>query len=392
MSESFDAGPMLRNRSRKGTGTRRRLLILVLLLLAVAAIPLWRMRPQHGARPAAGGQAAPVAVVSDTVLAEQDWQDRLQAFGQLRAQQGAELSAPVAGIVGEIDFSSGEEVKAGTVLLRLRLYDDEAKLQQLQALVSLWQANVARDQKQFQAQAISRATLDLDDANLRQFQAQVAAQAQVIEQKNVRAPFSGKLGIRQVDLGQYLPPGTVATSIQALDRLYCDFNVVQRDAASVRPGQAVRLTVDAWPDRSFPATVLAIDSRVDPQNRMAQVRATLDNRDRALLPGMFAVAHLDVGAPRRVVSVPQGAVSFSPYGDFVYELTPLPGHPGRYTAASRVVRLGQTQGDRVVVEDGVKPGDRIVTAGAFKLRDGAVVTVNNSVPVPDALHPAVREE
>ncbi|MBE7211770.1 MAG: efflux RND transporter periplasmic adaptor subunit [Gluconacetobacter diazotrophicus] len=367
--------------------TRKRVFLLLLLVLAVAAWPLWRWHPW---RPAAAPAAAEApVVVSDTVLAEGDWQGRLQAFGQLRAVQGADLSAPVAGIVGEIDFKSGEEVKAGTVLLRLRLYDDQAKLQQLQALVSLWQANVARDEKQFAAQAISRATLDLDDANLRQFQAQVAAQAQVIEQKIVRAPFDGKLGIRQVDLGQYLPPGTVLTSIEALDKVYVDFNVVQQDAARVRPGQAVQVTVDAWPGRFFAATVIALDSRVDPQSRMASVRAELDNRDRALLPGMFAVAHLDVGGVRRVVTVPQGAVSFSPYGDFVYVLTPRAGHPGQFVATSQVVRLGETQGDRVVATGGLKAGDRIVTAGGFKLRSGMTVTVDNRVGVPDSPNPVV---
>ncbi|MBE7190587.1 efflux RND transporter periplasmic adaptor subunit, partial [Jatrophihabitans endophyticus] len=171
-----------------------------------------------------------------------------------------------------------------------------------------------------------------------------------------------------------------------------DFNVVQQDAARVRAGQTAQVTVDAWPGRTFQARVIALDSRIDPQNRMAAVRAELDNRDRALLPGMFAVAHLDIGAERRVVTVPQGAVSFSPYGDFVYVLSPKTGQPGQFVATSQVVKLGETAGDRVVVSEGLRSGQRIVTAGGFKLRSGASVTIDDRVQPPDAFAPSVVEE
>ncbi len=373
--------------------TRSRVTILLLAVLA-AAYPVWRLS-QRLAVPvaaAAAQKAEPPLAVSDLVVRPQPWQGRIKAYGQVRAVQGAGLSSPVAGIVDEIDFRSGQEVKAGTVLLRLRLYDDPAKLQQLQAEVSLYSANLARDQKQFTAQAISHATLDLDTANLRSFQAEVAAQQQQIDEKIVRAPFAGRLGIREVDLGQYLPPGTAVTTLEALDPIFVDFAVPQQQVGAVRPGVPVDVTVDAYPGRVFHAHVQALDNRIDTQSRMASVRAGLDNADHALLPGMFAVAQLDVGAARRELAVPQAAISFNPYGDFVYVLTPKSGSPGVLVATSRVVTLGETRGDRIVVTGGLHAGDTIVTAGQFKLRSGAAVMIDNRMEPGDALAPQPREE
>ena len=376
--------------------TRTRVLLLLLLVLAIAAYPAWRIAHRAAAPAQAAQEAEPPQTVSDIVVHPQPWQDRMKAYGQVRAVQGADLSAQVPGIVDEIDFQSGQDVKAGTVLLRLRLYDDPAKLQQLQAEVALYTTNLQRDQKQFEAQAVSHATLDLDTANLRSYQAQVAAQAQAMEEKIVRAPFSGHLGIREVDLGQYLPPGTAVTTLQALDPIYVDFSVPQQQVGDIRPGRPVEVGVDTYPGRVFHAAVQALDSRIDAQSRMVSVRASLDNRDHALLPGMFAVAHLDLGPTREVLAVPQTAVSFNPYGDFVYVLTPQPGQaPGKppvYLATSRVVALGETQGDRVVVVSGLHDGDTVVTAGQIKLRSGAAVVIDNRVQPPDALSPNPPEE
>ncbi len=377
---------------RNATMTRMRVYLLLLLVLAAAAYPAWLVAHRAGA-PAATAQAAePAQTVSDIVVHPQPWQDRLKAFGQTRAVQGAELSASVPGIVDEIDFQSGQDVKAGTVLLRLRLYDDPAKLQQLQAEVALYNTNLARDQKQFEAQAVSHATLDLDTANLRSFQAQVAAQSQAMDEKIVRAPFNGRLGIREVDLGQYLPPGTAVTTLQALDPIYVDFSVPQQQVGAIHPGGAVDVGVDTYPGRVFHATVQALDSRIDAQSRMVSVRASLGNRDHALLPGMFAVAHLDLGPARSVLAVPQTAISFNPYGDFVYVLTPKPGTPGVLVATSCVVTLGETQGDRVVVLSGLHDGDTVVTAGQIKLRSGAAVVIDNRVQPPNALSPNLPDE
>ena len=378
------------------TRTRRAAPILLLTLLLTGAFLMWWQRPRASAITTAE-HAEPAVVVSALTIQPQSWQSVHKAYGQVHAMQGADLSSQVSGIVDELDIQSGEEVKAGAVLMRLRLYDDPAKLQQLQSEATLYAVSLARDQKQFEAQAISRATLDVDTANLRNYQAQVAAQIQVMDEKIVRAPFNGRLGIRQVNLGQYLPAGTAVVNLESLDPIYVDFNLPQQQIAGIRPGQPVSVSVDAWPGRSFLATVLAVDSRIDEQSRMATIRARLANADHALLPGMFAIARIDQGTSQQVLAVPHAAISFNPYGDFVYVLTPPPGPPGPrkqgvLIANSHVVMLGETQGDRVVVLSGLTPGDRIVTAGQTKLRNGTAVEIDNSVQPVNELNPTPPEE
>ena len=373
----------------------RRNLSILLLLVVLGAVGFWAVTALR--RLPASVVASPVmdqaVTVSDMVVVPVSWQPHLKAFGQTRAVQGAELSSPVAGIVGEIDFRSGQTVPAGTVLLRLRAYDDPARLAQAQAQVALWTANLARDQKQFAVQAISRATLDLDIANLHNFEAQAEAQLQAMDEKVVRAPFAGQLGIRQVDLGQYLPPGTAVTTLQALDPIYVDFNVAERYLAECAPGRVVSLAVASAPGHAFQARIEAADSRVDPQSRMVMVRAGLANPDHALLPGMFAVVQLGLEQPRPVLLIPQSAISYNPYGDVVYVLRPdgqASGQAaGRLVAHAAIVTTLDATDGRVVVESGLRPGDTIVIAGQLKLRDGSVVRVDNSVlpPAPSSADP-----
>ena len=213
---------------------------------------------------------------------------------------------------------------------------------------------------------------------------------QLMDEKVIRAPFDGRLGIRQADLGQYLPAGTPAVNLESLDPIYVDFNVPQQQVAGIEPGQPVAVSVDAWPARRFQAQVLAVDSRIDGQSRMATIRATLTNHDHALLPGMFAIARLNRGPERQVLAVPHAAISFNPYGDFVYVLASQ--SEDVLVASLRVVLLGETQGDRVVVLSGLKVGDRIVTAGQSKLRSGSLVRIDNSVQPENDLDPSSAEE
>ena len=373
----------------------RKLLYLALLcvgVLAVVAGGRWLLTPRAAAVSKAAGQ--PPQVVSAITVATSSWQSRIRAFGQVRAVQGADLSAEVPGIVDRIDFQSGAEVAAGTQLLRLRANDDDARLATLQATADLWAANVARDQKQFDAQAISRATLDQDNANLHSFRAQVAAQQALMQEKIIRAPFAGRLGIRMVDLGQYLVAGTPVVTLQALDPIYVDFNVPQQQVGHIAPGQAVQVNVDSYPGRVFAAHVLAVDSRIDASSRMASIRASLQNPDHALLPGMFATVGLADGAPHQAVAVPAAAISYNPYGNFVYVLTP--GQDGAakgvMTATSRVVNTGEAEGDRVVVLSGLQPGERVVTAGQVKLRNGSAVLLDNRVQPENLAAPTPPEE
>ena len=362
--------------------------VLCLALLAGAVLLL--ARGHLGAAKADAPVGPPLPTVSSMIARAQPWQTRLRATGSVAAVEGADLSAEVSGIVGEIGFRSGEDVAAGTVLLRLRPNDDDARLAQLQALAGLALSNLARDRKQFQAEAVSRATLDADTSNLAADQAQIAAQRALMAEKVVRAPFAGRLGIRLVDLGQYLTAGTAIVTLQALDPVYVDFNIQQQALGQIAVGQAVSVHVDAWPGRSFTAKLTAINSRVDAASRMVTVRAELPNHDHALVPGMFSVVDISVGAPVPHLTLPQTAISYNPFGDFVYVLRH--GANGRLLAHSRIVTTGPARGDQVAVLSGLASGEEVVTAGQLKLRNGAAVLVNNSVQPPDSASPDVREE
>lgn len=370
---------------------KRTLAIAVLVATLVAATVLWRLQqPAH--RMLSQSDADPPSVVSATAVEQTQWQSRVKAFGQLRASQGIDLSAEVAGIVEDVHFRSGEDVTRGTVLLRLRPNDDDAKLASLEATTNLWQANVERDTRQFQLQAVSRATLDADNASLWSFQAQIKAQKALMAEKVVRAPFSGRVGIRLVDPGQYLEAGKPIAALQALDPIYVDFNIPQQQSNSVSPGQRVEVFVDTYADRAFEAIVLAADSRVDSTSRMLSVRATLRNPDHVLLPGMFVVVWVGDGLPRPALTIPATAVSFSPYGDYAYVLSRAADRNGRFTVSLRALSLGEHLGDRVEVLSGLKAGEQIVTAGQVKLRDGSVVELNNTIQPAAGTHPNPPEE
>ncbi len=327
----------------------------------------------------------PPATVSTVVARATEWQDTLQAVGTIRAVRGADLAAEVSGVVDSVTFDSGRDVPAGTVLLRLRPNDDAAHLADLQAAADLAAANLARDQKQFRAQAVSQASIDADSSHLRSAQAQIAQLQAQIAEKIVRAPFAGRLGLRVVDQGQYLPAGTTVVTLQALDPLYVDFYVPQQSLAEVRTGEAATLRVDAYPDRAFAARIDAISPKVDAASRMAQVRATTPNPDRALLPGMFATVQLSVGPVRRYVTLPNAAIVYNPYGSLVYVV-----EAGK--ARQVLVQTGPTRGDQVAVTAGLAEGAQVVTAGQIKLRQGSAVVVNNAVQPANDPNPHPVEE
>src|SRR5580698_7141438 len=290
--------------------------------------------------------------VSTATAASQEWQPQLEAVGSLRAVKGADLALEVAGIVDEIDFNSGDDVQAGASLLRLKTDDDVAKLHSLEANAQLAQITYQRDEKQFKAQAVSQATLDTDAANLKNANAQVAEQQAIVDKKNLRAPFAGHLGIRAVDLGQYLAAGTTIVTLQALDPIFLDFFVPQQAVDQVKLGQTVAVKVDAYKDRTFPGEISAVNPKVDASSRNVQIRATLKNADHRLLPGMYATVDIATGAPQNYITLPQTAITYNPYGDTVYIVDDKGGDAGGKTslvARQTFVTLGPTRGDQVAV-------------------------------------------
>lgn len=341
------------------------------------------------------GAATAPQTVSTTVAAAASWQAQTQAVGSVRAVRGADLASQASGIVDEIHFESGSEVPAGAVLLKLRPYDDPAKLAQLQAAAVLAEQTYKRDQEQFAAQAISQQTLDSDVSTLKSARAQVAAQQALIDEKTIKAPFAGKLGIRQIDEGQYLTAGTTVVTLQALDPIFIDFYVPQQDLAQLKAGETVAATLDAYPGTRFSGTISSINSKVDAASRNVQVRASFRNADRRLVPGMYANVDIDNGAPTTHITLPQSAITYNPYGDTVFLVKQSgvddKGKP-KATVQQTFVTLGATRGDQVAVLSGVAAGDVVVTAGQMKLRNGTPVVVNNSVMPTDDASPTPPNE
>jgi membrane fusion protein (multidrug efflux system) len=330
----------------------------------------------------------PPQTVSATKAGLSPWQPKIEAIGSLRAVNGADLSIEVSGVVDSISFNSGDDVQQGAELLKLRSEDDLAKLQSLQATAALNNINYQRDLQQFKLQAVSQANLDTDEANLKNANAQVAQQQAILDKKTLRAPFAGHLGIRAVDIGQYLSAGTTIVTLQALDPIFVDFFVPQQSIDQLRLGQTVALKVDAYKDQTFPGEISAINPKVDPSSRNVQVRATLKNADHRLLPGMYATVEISTGAPQNYITLPQTVITYNPYGDTVYIVdskgTDANGKP-QLIARQSFVTVGPTRGDQVAVLKGVNEGDMIVTAGQIKLHNGSTVLIDNSVtPTADA--------
>ena len=323
----------------------------------------------------------PPQTISATTAATSEWQPKIEAIGSLRAVRGADLSLELSGVVESISFNSGDDVAEGASLLKLRTEDDVARLKSLEAMAELAEITLDRAQRLYKTQAAAQATVDSDAANLKNAKAQVAQQQAIIDKKALRAPFAGHLGIRAVDLGQYLGPGTVIVTLQALDPVYVDFFVPQQSVDQVRLSQQVAVKVDAYKDRTFAGEISAINPKVDTTNRNVQIRATLKNPDHQLLPGMYATVDIATGTPTTYVTLPQTAISYNPYGDTVYVVegkgNDADGKP-QLTARQTFVTVGLTRGDQVAILKGVDEGDMIVTAGQIKLHNGSVVLIDNS--------------
>jgi membrane fusion protein (multidrug efflux system) len=337
----------------------------------------------------AAAAAAP-QTVSTIEAATSEWRPFIQSTGTLRAVRGADLSAQASGVVDEIAFDSGNEVPLGKVLLRLKPNDDYAKLQQLQAAAELADQTYKRDQEQFAAQAISQANIDTDVSTLKSARAQVAAQQALIDEKIVKAPFAGRLGIRQVDIGQYLTSGTTVVTLQALDPILVDFYVPQQALAQMKIGQPVSASVDTYAQEAFSGAIEAINSRVDPSSRNVQIRANLHNPDKRLVPGMFANVRIQYGEKNDQITLPQTVVTYNPFGDTVFVVEKNGADDkgnSRLTVQQRFVKLGATRGDQVAVLSGIKAGEIVVSAGQMKLRNGVAVAINNDVVPTNSPNP-----
>jgi membrane fusion protein (multidrug efflux system) len=331
-------------------------------------------------------------VVTAMKLEAQAWQPQLNTVGSLVAARGVDLASEVAGLVRGVKFSSGQDVKAGALLVQLNADAEAAQQRALQQAVDLATTVLARDRRQFAVKAVSQAQIDADEADLRTKQAAVAQQAALIAKKTIRAPFGGRLGISTVNPGQYLNPGDRIVTLQELDPLKIDFSLPQRQLSGVRIGQSLTLSVDAFVGKTFTGKVTAISPKVDSTTRNLQIEATVANPDKLLLPGMFVRVDLDSGDKQNMLTLPQTAITYNPYGSTVFVVEPAKAAGARPTVRQVFVTTGSTRGDQVAVLSGVDAGQQIVTSGQIKLKNGTEVVIDNKVVPSDNPNPTPQEK
>jgi len=336
----------------------------------------------------------PVTVTAST--AEMlPWQPELNAVGSLRAVRGVDVTSEIDGMVRSVRFRPGEEVSEGQVLVELNADADVAQLHALEAAADIANTTYERDKKQLEIQSVSQATVDADAADLRTRRAQVAEQKAIVDKKNIRAAFAGKLGISTVNPGQYVKAGDKLVTLQSLDAVLVDFFLPQQQLSQAAIGERITVTTDAWPGTSFPGKITAINPKVDPDTRNVQVEATVANPGRKLLPGMYAEVLVKAGAVRRYLTVPQTAVAYNPYGETVFivqEGGAGPDGKPLLTAKQTFVTTGATRGDQVAVLSGIAEGERVVTSGQLKLKNGSPVVINDKVQPSNEVTPKPVDE
>ena len=323
----------------------------------------------------------PAEAVTSVVAQREQWPATMTLIGTMEAVHGVTVSADLPGVVERITFESGQSVRAGDVLVELDTRQERAQLAALEAQRDLAKVNYGRMQQLVTEGVISRMEYDQATAQQKATEANVAEIRATIERKTIRAPFSGILGIRKVNLGQYLPAGNPVVSLQSLSPIYVNVGVPQQVMGEVRVGSKLRVAAEEAPGQLFTGTITAIDSVVDETTRNIQVQATLSNPEGKLRPGMFVQVDVGVGASRSVITLPASAISYAPYGDSVFIITDLKDPKGKAYRGVRqqFVKVEGSRGDQVAIVSGVKAGDEVVTSGVFKLRNGAAVQVNNNV-------------
>lgn len=346
----------------------------------------------------------PPATVSASKVETMQWNSRLRSVGSLVAENGTNVTNEAPGIVTKIHFQSGDTVEEGDLLLTLDADTEAAQLARLEAEAELAALTRKRRERLFELNSISRSELDEAVSQANVANAAVKAQRALLEQKRIRAPFDGKLGIRRVSIGQFVDAGTPMVALESVDPMEVDFSLPESQLPKVKPGQGVTVRVDAYPDEAFKGEILALESRVDSGTRNFDVRATLPNADGRLRPGQFARVEVDLPGQRDLVVLPRTAVKYNSYGSSVFvvqedpEKGPPPEDPNpnmpphtELMVKQRFVQLGEARGDFVEVLDGLEQGEEIATTGLLKLRNEMPVIINNEGAPEPKLDPAVPE-
>lgn len=369
----------MRSQTRLWIAVVAGLVALVAILVAVKAGQIVKMVK------AGEGFVPPPEPVASAQVKEVEWAATREAVGTLVADRGVTLGAELPGAVREITFQSGSLVEKGAVLVRLDTSSEQAQLAAAAADAALARISLERAQALRRGEANAPADLDAAQARAKQASAQVANLEATIAKKTIRAPFAGRISIRQVELGQVLASGTPIASLQSVTPIHADFWVSQRALGQLRQGLAVHLHTDAFPDERWDGRITVVNPEVDVATRNVRVRATFPNADGRLRPGMFVNVEAISPEKRPVLIVPATAVIFAPHGDSVFAIEQKKDEAGKEQTIARqkFVRLGERRGDFVAVVSGLSAGDQVVSSGAFKLRNGAAVTIDNAL-APDA--------
>ena len=341
------------------------------------------------------GMGLPPATVSTMVVATSEWQPKLTSVGNVRAFRGVELSTEIGGLVLTVPIKSGQDVKEGDLLIKLNDASDVAQLKSLKAMADLAKVINERDSQQLAIQAISKNVFDTSAADAKSKSAQVESQTALVAKKNLKAPFSGRVGIVSINPGQYVNPGDKLLTLQTLDPIFVDFNLPQNNAEQIQVGQKVVVTTDAFKDASFTGKITAVSPKVDTNTRNIQVEAQVANPDKKIFPGMFANVNIQVGEQVKLLTLPQTAVTYNPYGSTVFVAKPTgkkdkQGKPA-LEAQQVFVTTGATRGDQVAILKGVEEGATVVTSGQLKLKNGTPLIINNKVQPANSADPKPQE-
>jgi membrane fusion protein (multidrug efflux system) len=339
----------------------------------------------------------PPTTVSATEAKKDSWALSLDAVGTVRAINGVNVTSEVPGVVEKLGFESGAEVKKGDLLVQLDDDVDRARLEELETAEATQLSGRERYTRLYEQGNASEVERDLAVSEYYQAKARTKAQRELLKQKTIRAPFDGVVGIRQVDIGQYITPGDPLVALQQLEPIYVNFSLPEQELSQIESGLKVRASLSAYPEKDFMGDITAVEPGVDADTRNFNIQASFDNDKRMMRPGMFARVTIQLPQSEDVVVVPRTAISFNPYGDSVYVIQEKKDEEGNVVTNDqgeptlmvkrRFIKTGRTRGNIVAVTEGLEPGERVATSGLLKLRNDATVTVNNEVTPPEDPNP-----
>ena len=367
------------------------LAILLLIVGAVAGVKALQIGRLIASGKEEGGP--PPETVSTVPVTTERWDRSIESVGSMRAVQGADLSTEESGVVTKIFFENGAEVQAGDLLVELDTDTEQANLRSAEAEQQLARTVYERTRRLRENNTVPQSDLDTAESQLRKMSALVEQLKATIRKKQINAPFGGRLGIREVNLGQFVDQGDKIVSLQSLDPIFVDFLLPQQLIAGLTPGSPLRVLTDVYPGKVFDGELTAVNAEIDPVTRNIRLQGTLKNPGGLLRPGMFGRVQLSLGEAEEVTAIPLTAVIAATYGDSVFVVTEKEGAEGakQLVAEQRFIRTGRTEGDFVAVTEGLKPGDIVVSAGAFKLRNGSAIEVNNDMAPRPELAPRPQD-